>query len=202
MELTDHGLERIQGRTQLVPSDVLSIIANDAVVYLGSRNQYEFLLFYSPLDHCTKIAVVAEQRSCLVSVWEAYFKLPLGVRPADSHRKRKAYKLLREYQFRQIKENLKPRTVKIVVQTLLRDTIIAEQDPVEIVPVNASDQLQSYLPSIRPALVQLVEECGKKFARLRELKYRFLLLDVATGAERLSFVVKHKRMKLYLEYGS
>ena len=202
MDVTRHGLERIQSRTRMVTSDVLSIIAHNAVVVLGAQNGFEFLLFYSPPDLRTKIAVVTHNRSHLISIWESHFALPPGIARANTKRNRKAKDLLRAYQFQLIKDNLKPRKYRMRIQILVRGKIMSEHESIEIAPTGTLDQLQSYLPPLKPNLMPLVEESGRTFRQVQYLEFGFLFLDAATGLARHRFVIKHKRLKLFLEYGS
>ncbi|HEY0010484.1 MAG TPA: hypothetical protein VGB97_01050 [Candidatus Paceibacterota bacterium] len=79
MYLTIHGVERIQGRTQMLIKDVLSLIENKKVVELGTDGRFDYLLFYSAPDRSCKIAVVTKDRVKLVSVWHRYFRFPIGI---------------------------------------------------------------------------------------------------------------------------
>ncbi len=92
MKLSVHGYKRIRGRTKLLAKDVLSILSGGAAIELGSAKDCEFLLFYSPPDKHTKIAVVAKNRSILVSVWESTFLLPEGILKPNFRRREAAQK--------------------------------------------------------------------------------------------------------------
>lgn len=83
VELTVHAHERILTRTRMRDREVLDIIDADAVVLLGDDGRCEFLLFYSPPDHCVKIALVSLKDRCLVSVWGGAYVLPDGVTPVN-----------------------------------------------------------------------------------------------------------------------
>ena len=100
LELTVHGSERIHGRTKMTIKDVLSVIENGAVVTLGETTECEYLLFYSPPDHCTKIAVVAAKRTYLISIWERDYFLPEGVSRPNKQRDRKAREVLSRFLFK------------------------------------------------------------------------------------------------------
>ena len=105
MELTQHGSERIQGRTRMVAKDVLSLISHGAVVELGGENNFEYLLFYSPFDECAKIAVVTKDRTHLVSIWEKYFYLPPGILKVNRKRERAAKEALKAFLLRRSLSN-------------------------------------------------------------------------------------------------
>ena len=100
MKLTIHGSERIFDRTKMVVRDVLSIISSNAVVELGSHGGCKYLLFYSPPDNRTKIAVVTDGRTHLVSIWESDYFLPTGLKSVNKENKRKAMHLCREFMFK------------------------------------------------------------------------------------------------------
>jgi hypothetical protein len=80
MHITKHGSDHIRDRTRLEPWEVARLIKKEVFVSLGVLANSEYLLFYSPADHKCKIAVVTEDRSSLMSVWEIGFELPLGIR--------------------------------------------------------------------------------------------------------------------------
>ncbi|MEJ0054153.1 MAG: hypothetical protein WDN10_05555 [bacterium] len=90
MKLTRHARECIEGRTAMLPQDVLTLIESDAAVKLGSQGEYEYLLFYSPFDRQAKIAIVTKEQTHLISIWEKDYHLPDGIRPPTHGQVRKA----------------------------------------------------------------------------------------------------------------
>ncbi len=99
MELTQHARKRIQGRTSMLAEDVLYIISKNAAILLGQANGYEYLLFYSAFDRVSKIAVVSQSRSHLISVWNQRYFLPKGVGKPTKARKKAAYVAYRQIMF-------------------------------------------------------------------------------------------------------
>src|SRR3989344_2550217 len=91
MELTIHGVERIQGRTKMQVRDVMELISSGAVVSLGSDNAYEYLLFYSRPNKSARIAVVALGRKRLISVGQKDYRLPDGIRCVDAQLVQRAH---------------------------------------------------------------------------------------------------------------
>lgn len=105
MELTVHANERILGRTKMLTQDVLSLIIGGAVVKLGSSHRYEYLLFYSPPDRRTKVAIVTRERTALISVWETDYPLPKNIGRVTHRLEKLAERRVREFLFWRIKEN-------------------------------------------------------------------------------------------------
>lgn len=102
MELSNHGVERIQERTKMVQKDVLDVVNGGAAIELGTIAQGAFLLFYSPYDRNTKIAVVSQDRKVLVSIWENYFKLPEGIKRPSGKDHRKARIKLQDFLYQRM----------------------------------------------------------------------------------------------------
>jgi hypothetical protein len=92
------------GRTHLKPEEVLEIIREDATVSLGVAKDKEYLLFFSGADSQYKIALVAKDRSALVSILEPYFKLPSEISRLGRKKKERALDLYRSFIARKYSE--------------------------------------------------------------------------------------------------
>ena len=101
MHLTIHGVERLQERTQMTVKEVLELV-KECSIPLGSSEESggKFLLFYSPPDRGCKIAVVSEEDNTLVSVWNARFRLPPGLKKVSTRLREQARKLYWDYFYR------------------------------------------------------------------------------------------------------
>lgn len=78
MEISTHGIERIQKRTKMSRKNILAMVAEGKVIDLEIPGSYVYLLFFSPPDVCTKIAIVSLDRKTLVTIFESDFNLPRG----------------------------------------------------------------------------------------------------------------------------
>lgn len=103
MELSYHGFERIYGRTKMLPEDVLSVISSEAAVDLGSVERRRYFLFYSPPDKDTKVAIVSEDRTRLITIWEKDYNFPVGVKRVTQKMEKEAHKFLQNFLFARIK---------------------------------------------------------------------------------------------------
>ena len=104
MELSNHGRERIYGRTKMLPEDVLSIVSGEAAVDLGSVERRRYFLFYSPPDRDTKVAIVSEDRTRIISIWEKDYNFPVGIRRVTQWHEKRARILLQDFLFARFKE--------------------------------------------------------------------------------------------------
>lgn len=111
MHLTRHARSRILRRTNLKPIDVLSFVTEGAAVSLGTYENYEYLLFYSPFDRCCKIAVVSLDRASLVSVWYDDYLLPGGVAKPTASSKKQARKAYLSFMFKRMERKPRPKKV-------------------------------------------------------------------------------------------
>ena len=103
MELTGHGRGRIYSRTKMHPDDVLDVISGNATVDLGGVDGGRYLLFYSPPDGDTKIAIVSEDVGRVVTILEGSYGVPEGVKRVTRKMKKEAHKLLQDFLFARLK---------------------------------------------------------------------------------------------------
>lgn len=99
MELTKHAQERIEGRTKMLAKDVLRLIKAGAFINLGTAEEYEYLLFYSPFDQTVKVAVTSCGREHLISIWEMNFTFPAGIEKIGNVHIEAAQSLCKKYIF-------------------------------------------------------------------------------------------------------
>lgn len=135
MDATTHGVIRIFGRTKMRVDDVLSVIEGKAAVELGRSDGLIYFLFYSPPDGRTKIALVPENLTCVISVWENNYHLPLGVTEVDKELNRKARKLLRNFLVSRIGiENIKrkSRTLHAIIDVYEGEDVVYTHCPIKI----------------------------------------------------------------------
>ncbi len=120
MLVTDHALLRIRQRSRLSADQIVSLIEHGAFVSLGTSEQYEYLLFYSPLDRRTKIAIVSANRTTLVSIWENDFVRPASISKITKARVLEVKKLWKRYVFEKIVVK-QPRNVLITLYGIYRN---------------------------------------------------------------------------------
>jgi hypothetical protein len=204
MELTGHGSERIQSRTKMLTKDVLSIITGGAVVNLGSDNGYEYLLFYSPPDDSTKIAVVADNREHLISIWNGDFVLPTGLLRVNYKRKEAAKKALATFI---LKESKKARTtpqtkktpngIAVKIQVKVDRKAVFVQDCGEY-PSDRSTKREYVLSLLWPQLepiVRDVEMLVKEDGQRKQVCYDLCLFRQKTSQCFKVHTITHTKMR-------
>lgn len=198
MELTLHGSERILGRTRMLTKDVLALISHSAVVALGARGPYEYLLFYSPSEQTTKIAVVAEERSCLISIWEKHFRLPEGVRRPQGKDEREARRALRTYLFstmtssKRIKVKAHNEGFVARIQVQLDCKKLYEDDAVHI-PQNVGKKAKKVLDYLTEHMEQLAAVVeAHRFHLQGKIRYVIFLLDPRNPRSVKQHVLSHE----------
>lgn len=113
----------------MVVKDVLDVLSDaDAYVPLGVDNQYQYVLFYSPKDRTTKVAVLSLDMSALVSVWENNFRLPDSLPRVTGKQKRLAKSKSLHHFFLRFPETEKKRTQKKAAPRIFTTTIIVYEN--------------------------------------------------------------------------
>ncbi|MDE1925084.1 MAG: hypothetical protein KGH79_02805 [Patescibacteria group bacterium] len=202
MYLTQHGEERIQGRTKMLTKDVLDIISNNAVVNLGSVGKYEYLLFYSPLDRISKIAVVAEDRQYLVSIWHRDYFLPAGVeRPTDKHDKEARLALTKLLMSR---VKIKPpgpkplRLFEVKIEVEEDSEVVYEHDSGNIQAEDA--ELHSIWNLIKPQLASIASVITANQDKVRgRIRYWIILHESGTGKIIKRHLLAHWKVEQRLQ---
>lgn len=193
MELTIHGSERILGRTNMLVKDVLAVISNRAVVSLGSLGNYEYLLFYSPPDEKAKIAVTADKRTTLVSVWETHYILPKGLSRVSPQKIGSAKRLLQEFMLRKAKltgPQLHRLVVKIDVEVNHR--FVYRHECGEVIwelGGSLNSVAYTFLPEVEK-VATIVEANRNKFAG--KVRYAICLINSISLKPELVRFFKHK----------
>ena len=105
MELTGHARGRIiyDERTRMHLDDVLSVVSGNATVYLGVADKGRYLLFHSPPDKGSKIAIVSEDTGRIITILDGSYGVPVGVKKVTRKMELKARDLLRDFLFARIK---------------------------------------------------------------------------------------------------
>lgn len=123
MEMTVHGLVRLNERTKMREEDIVTLIVANVVISLGFYEMYEYLLFYSPNDRSCKIAIVSEDRSTLITVYGAEYRIPKNLKRPTRQLLEQAKFIFTDFLFKRIKENNIPYDLKQTeVQLLPPDT--------------------------------------------------------------------------------
>jgi hypothetical protein len=129
MELTIHGTERIQERTKMSVMEVRELLVNNVAVSLGLKGVREYLLFFSPADNTTKIAVVDKNRRSLVSVLEKHYRLPAGVSKVTSGKAKAARKKYGRFLLRHVPPvNRNKRAVRVVLEVRVKRKLIFKHE--------------------------------------------------------------------------
>ncbi|HEX5774718.1 MAG TPA: hypothetical protein VFY28_02015 [Candidatus Paceibacterota bacterium] len=205
MELTIHGSERILSRTKMLAKDVLSILAAEAVVELGSdRAGLGYLLFFSPPDQCPKIAVVSHDRMRLVSVWHSSFKLPSGVENVTPDLARRARDAMKRYLFHKAvtPQSFAANRFRVALQLWVGAEVIRQEDAGEVCFQGRVGDLGALLPQLGIAarLKPIVSKFDAHESRSSKKKsYAICLLDPVTLQVRQRHLAKPETMHRYLE---
>ena len=78
MFFVDHAVERLALRTQMAVEDLQMILTAHAYVYLGSKKNRSFFLFYSPRDLKCRVVVI-ERGWKVVTILPRSARMPEGV---------------------------------------------------------------------------------------------------------------------------
>lgn len=192
MQFTAHGAERVLRRTNLLGKDVLSIISSNAVVSLGFWHNYEYLLFYSPNDGVTKIAVVTRDRGTLVSVWYDDYVLPKGVSRVTRQLKRKARQVLAQFAIKKV-ESKETRDVKLDI--VVGKKIVYSHDFGRFLAKDLKSIesiIQTLLPNLSP-IIKVVEDCQSQIPG--SVKYDFWLFEPESARAPARFAIRHKKLR-------
>lgn len=198
MKITPHATERILDRTKMRIEDVLSIVSNGAGVELGKTEGYRYLLFYSPPDNVSKIAVVSDCGSHLISIWDRNFALPDGIGKVTREHERRARIVMKNFIFERLAPHNKKRFFTAKIQILEGQSVVFEADGGEI-PTREIYTLESAFKYLAPRLApiaQVVEEY--KECAERKIKYRILLIDPETAERVRRHELGHKKIHEYL----
>ncbi len=168
MELNWHGFKRVRGRTRMLTEDVVAIILAEAVVELGRDSRGEFLLFYSPRDKSTKIAVVSIGRGVLLSIWESSFQLPQGVSKVTAKLEKEARGKLRNFLIERAKKKLIPGEVKeskpalydLEISVCVGDIVVYRRDcgQVEKNKIKTLEEILAFLRPVTGQILSVVED--------------------------------------------
>ena len=202
MIVTQHGYERIQGRTKMLTKDVFTIISKGAVVELGFAEECEFLLFYSPSDAAAKIAIVSEGRGHIISIWDVDFKLPAGVtRPGRGHHSRARLALAK-----MITEKVEGREVneerfQVKVQVEVGTKVIYTHDA-GMALLRDAESPRSAIHFFAPLLKEMaaIVDANRKRTRTRgRIMYYICLLYPGTLVSAAYYGIRHEKVKKYLK---
>lgn len=198
MELTIHGLERIYGRTKMLPEDVLSIVSSGAAVPLGSDEEYAFHLFYSPPDRQVKIAVISKSGSHLVSVWKASYLLPAGVSRVTPRHEKAARSAMSDFLFKKLRETARqgtPTHLAARIEVRVGRKVEFVRDCGEI-PISIASDYQTVVTGLYPQLAEiarLIEE-HKHLVNGKQVGYTILFSRPGVPKPVLrSFTVSHAK---------
>ena len=198
MEISKHGHLRAMDRTRMLPEDVLSVVKSGMVVPLGFVNGCEFLLFYSPFDRDGKIAVVSEERTLLISVWEPFFTLPAGIIRPTRDMVNESKRLFNAFLFGKLGGNTKifnPNDLlSVKVRAIYGEQIKGESD-LSAVTRSGSKDLKYVIDSSSEKLKGMVLGFEEEMISLRELFYEITVFDPSTPhiVER-SHSIKHSTL--------
>ena len=200
MELTVHGSQRIFDRTKMMVKDVLSVISSDAVVKLGSANGREFLLFYSPPDRKVKIAVIDAKHAKLVSIWEADYGLPAGVRRVDDVLENAARHRFAKWTFQRLNKHLETPEVQVVVEVMENRKFVNRYE-VGSMPEKIGFRKDRVFRFLLPRLREIVAEMEKNRKKQEKKKkkneirkraeYNILLFRPGMGYAFRVYTLKH-----------
>lgn len=193
MHTSIHGIERVQGRTKMLYKDVLFIIEKGAVVELGEDQGQEFLLFYSPEDRCCKVALTANKRSVLVSIWETGFRFPPSVNRPDKVMRQEAYRLLKGLILTGVVPFALPD--ELIVRVEITGQGVYEAVEVGHIPFAASKQQEQAIALWIPLLRPLAHSFEFTPNRTRT-QYWVSLIDPSTGAVvKPALRIGHKKLR-------
>jgi hypothetical protein len=186
MQITVHAAQRIQGRTKLQIKEVLSRLNSGMGVEIECPGSYKFLLFYSPRDCCTKLAVVSKNSQTLVSIWESDYLLPRGRKVTNSDRA-KAYSLA------------KPGMLNVTIQVCYKDEVVYTVSAGEV-PIGVAYFLDTTIAHVAEQLRSLVATVDEQVKEIKKgTLYNFRFSNAETG-ETLAFrqCISHKRVHSFL----
>ena len=205
MELTAHGIERIHGRTRMFTKDVLAIISEGSFISIGNWEEQEYLLFYSPPDGRTKIALVSKDRTHLISIWEDDYFLPGGLR-VNWLQRYQARNMLQSYLLKKIKlgrekdlESQRSFTARIEV---ILDNKTEYSEEIQEFALNRSKSLQGpIIAHLKPRLEAITKVVGnnKQIYDGKELRYELWVLDSKTLKRAWYMRVKHEILLKLIE---
>lgn len=190
---TYHGIQRVMERSKMHPDDVLLIVDAGATVLLGTFEEYDYLLFFSPQDRGCKIAVTAKEKTRLVSVWDADFHLPEGVRKPTKQDIREARRLLSNMLLGRTCQPLSM-VMDVLVRGIKGTQIVREE---RLCGINRDEALN---PSVcmqlaHETLVRIALSLGEEVARKKNrprLAYRLIVVDPASGDHVRHFEITHR----------
>jgi len=186
--ITIHAAERIQGRTKLQLKDVLSGLNSGKAVEIACPGATQFMLFYSPPDKCTKLALVDKRTRNLISIWESDYKLPRGRRVTNSDRA-KAYSLAF------------PGDRNIEIQVCYKEKAVYAV-PAGKIAVGDSHFLDTTIAHIATQLRLLVALVNEQVEEIQNrTTYDFRFSDPETGSVlSLRQCISHRRVDSFLPY--
>lgn len=182
VDISIHGHLRVYDRTKMLPEDVLSLIRANKVVSLGVNNKQEFLLFYSPREKMSKVAIVSADRSTLISVWEIDFNFPHNIIRPTKGMIHQAKTLMNEYLFNQAKKNYSFSVEKILlvkISLLVCDERVYREEG--LVPESKTLRLDDLIEVLREELLRISSVVSEHVRRPNILRYEFRFFDRDTG---------------------
>lgn len=207
MDIGVHALERILGRTRMLPEDVENVIAAGAYVSLGAREGSEFVLFYSPWERRAKIAIISRVRKKLISVWETSFLgLPSGVSAVTPDFCRQAELELERYILTRVKRSWRAEaTAVVLVRVEVSDSLhqkrkkILYAEMLGALPLSMTMSEGSLVAGLKPQLQGLIERLDDYGNRRAQDRLRYTLRVISYETEIRVFAgIRHSRLQKQL----
>lgn len=197
MELSSHGTERILERTGMHIIEVLYILRLGAVVSLGSEGKSEFLLFYSPADNVSKIAVVSRDHSKLISIWNTDFLLPKTLsritRQRETLAREKVAPLLATLR------ELIPRPLEIVAYVHIKNgKEILYQEAFGSLEWSRVSPKEKMLRQLQVKLERLCAHVESRIGVCKGVLYTIACFEPGSPAPVLRYLIPHKSLVSFL----